>query len=146
MRYSVYFSQDEHGVTNYLVTVEVLVGEPNAQGGVSQEPEGPNRDGPGPQDPPNGQQSFLVPVPEAVNGTNGANPEGDSDGGSTHSSISPPPEVLAAPPVPSDLHLRSPLADLNGRTPPAHRAPTTVPETHHDQENPAAAGPQPPLC
>ena len=81
MRYSVYFSQDEHGVTNYLVTVEVLVGEPNAQGGVSQEPEGPNRDGPGPQDPPNGQQGFLVPVPEAVNGANGVSHEGGSDGG-----------------------------------------------------------------
>ena len=146
VRYSVYHGQDQHGVTSYLVNVEVLVGGPNDQGGVSQDPEGPNSDGPGPQDPPSGQQGLLVPQPEGVNGANGDDQTGGDYGGSTHSSLSPPAEVMANLPLPSGFQLRSPLADLNGQIPAATQVSTILPEARHDQENPAATGPQTHSC
>lgn len=146
VRYSVYSGQDENGLTSYVVHVEVLVGGPNNQGGVSQEPDGSNQGGPGPQDPPSGQQGLLIPVPEVVNGANGIGHDGSGDEGSAHSSVSPSAEVLVTPPVPSGVYLRSPLADLNGRTPPAPRASTIVPEDPSSQENPTAVGPPPHLC
>ena len=58
LRYSIYSHVDQFGLTSYMVTVQVLVGGATGQDGASQEPGGPNQDGPGPQDPPNGGQSI----------------------------------------------------------------------------------------
>ena len=143
IRYSVYGGQDENGVTSYLVTVQILVGESNDQQGVSQDPEGPNGDGPGPQDPPNGQQSFMIPVPQESNGAHGSGAEGDSDDGSTLSSASSRPEGYAVIHEPSDMGPRLPLADLNGRTHPVNWSQTAGAETRPGPENPAELGPQP---